>query len=153
MLESVYFFTGGNKTMAARSTPAPPAPTLAMPMKDENDWRTLDAPELFSFEKPGQEIEGVLLSAGKISLREKMVVQYVLQTPQQKIVKLLGTYDLVQKLTARHIGWKVRIRYRGEDPEIKKGDNHMKIFHVQVKEPPSDYAPQTGPITDEDIPF
>lgn len=124
---------------------------LEIPLKEEEGWKNLEAPELIAFEKPGQRIEGTLTAVSRIELRGKKVVQYVLATGD-RVLKLLGTYDLVQKLDGRHIGCRVRILYRGDDPEIKKGDNHMKIFHVQIKGTPAAVAP-SGPITDEDIPF
>jgi hypothetical protein len=67
-------------------------------------------------------------------------------------MKLLGTYDLVAKLTRRHVGCAVRIKYRGEDPTVSKNGNAMKIFDVQIKGTPSSSG-DGSPITDEDIPF
>lgn len=126
--------------------------SLAMPLKEEDGWKSLDAPELIAFDKPGQQLEGTLIGVTRIELRGKKVVQYTLANGDRTL-KLLGTFDLVQKLDSRHIGCRVRLLYRGEDPEIKKGDNHMKIFQVQIKGTPSSAAAGPGPITDEDIPF
>lgn len=125
---------------------------MEMPLREEEGWKSLDAPELVAFERPGQQIEGTLIGVTRIELRGKRVVQYTFANGDRTL-KLLGTFDLVQKLDGRHIGCRVRILYRGEDPEIKKGDNHMKIFQVQIKGTPSAAAAPTGPITDEDIPF
>jgi hypothetical protein len=136
------------------STATPSRPeirTLVNPDREDDGFKTIDAPDLISFEKPGQRIAGTLVDVSRIDLRGKKVVQYVIST-ENRVCKLLGTYDLVQKLDNRHIGCMVRILYRGEDPEIKKGDNHMKIFHVMIKGTPAAARPG-GPITDEDIPF
>lgn len=136
-------------TTAPTHTPA----NLAPPMTEDQGWSTLEAPELFSFEKPGSEIAGVLIAVSSVELRGKKVVQYTLAGANNRVLKLLGTYDLVQKLTRAHTGCMVRIRYRGTDPEIKKGDNEMKVFHVMIKGTPTQQSAASSPITDEDIPF
>jgi hypothetical protein len=117
-------------------------------------WSTLKAPELFSFERPGQEIVGTLTDISVVEVQHKKVLQYILMFGDQKI-KLLGTYDLVQKLTRAHLGRMVRIKYRGTDPTITKNGNAMKVFHVIIKDAEPNAPPmrESSPITDEDIPF
>jgi hypothetical protein len=132
----------------AQTRPAPP--TLENPMQAEEGWKTLDAPELFSFEKPGQEIAGILTDVSSVHVQGKNVLQFVLAA-DARVVKLLGTYDLVQKLTRAHVGCMVRIKFRGTDPSITKNGNAMKIFHVMIKGTPT--QEHGSPITDEDIPF
>jgi hypothetical protein len=141
-------------TARGEHTP-PPArgPELAAPMTEEQGWTTAHAPDLISFEKPGQQVEGVLTSLARIELRGKKVTQFTFRNPKdQRTFKLLGTYDLVQKIGTEHVGTLMRIKYRGEDPEIRRGDNCMKIFDVQFKGTVSRPTP-TPEITDDDIPF
>ena len=140
-----------DKPIAPATTP-PPKAELTAPMQEEQGWKTVEAPELYSFEKVGSEIAGVLIDVSAVEVQHKKVVQYVLSFGDRTL-KLLGTYDLVQKITRAHIGCQVRIKYRGTDPTISKNGNAMKIFHVQIKGTPSTQPRDSSPITDEDIPF
>ena len=78
--------------------------------------------------------------------------QFLLTLGEKKF-KFLGTFDICQKLTRAHIGCQVRVKYLGEDENIKGGPNNqpMKVFSVLIKGTPT--PPNSGPITDEDIPF
>ena len=127
---------------------------LEKPMDKEQGWETINAPDLHTWTKPGETIFGKLLSVAPIDLKGKRVVQYILAPDATHRIKMLATYDLSQKLTAAHRGMQVRIKYLGEDETVKRGDNAMKVFDVQVRKDP-DAVPgrDTGPITDEDIPF
>ena len=64
-----------------------------------------------------------------------------------------ASLDLVQKLGRRHVGCMVRIKYLGEDLNVKKGENHMRIFDVQVKGTGGAPTASDGPITDQDVAF
>lgn len=139
--------------VTANATPAqtrPPAPNLEKPMELEQGWKRLETPELFSFENPGQMIAGILTDFSSVRVHDKNVPQYVL-TADARVVKLLGTYDLVQKLTRAHVGCMVRIKFLGTDPNVTKNGNAMKIFDIVIKGTP--YQRDSSPITDEDIPF
>jgi len=126
--------------------------SLEKPMSPEEGWKTIEAPELYSFEKAGEQIAGILTEVSHVEVGEprKKVVQYVLAA-DQKVIKILGTYDLVQKLTRAHIGCMVRIKLLGTDPSIARNGNAMKVFHIMIKGTPTHQA--SSPITDEDIPF
>lgn len=135
---------GGNIKMAG----------LLPPMTKESGWDQLNAPQLHQWDKPGETIAGKLMSIEPVEIRGKRVPQYTLATDSSHRIRLLGTYDLVQKLNRTHIGMLVRIKYLGEDESVKKGDNAMRIFDVHVKKDSSAATHNDGtPITDEDIPF
>jgi hypothetical protein len=136
-----------------QNAPHTPRPTLAPPPPEESGWTTVNAPDLIKFERPGQSIEGRLEMISTVELKGKKVVQFTIAHPGGRKSKLLGTYDLVQKLSREHVGMMVRIMLRGEDQEIKRGDNAMKVFDVQVKGTPAAPDRESAPITDEDIPF
>ena len=133
---------------------------LEKPMEREAGWKPLSVPELQTWDKPGTQISGKLLSAQRVEIKGKQVLQYILATGVKTAsnesgrLKFLATYDLAQKLSAEHRGMLVRIKYLGEDESVKKGDNFMKVFDVMVKPDPDAPAQRdSGPITDEDIPF
>ena len=134
--------------------PAETAIKPASPPTVESGWSRLESPELFSFEKSGETFAGVLTNVTMIDLKGKRVPQYLVSR-DQKVIKMLGTYDLVQKLTRRWIGCQVRITYLGEDASVSRNGNNMKVFDVQVKGSPSDGQHPSAPFiaTDEDIPF
>lgn len=126
---------------------------LQQPLSPEPGWTEVHSPELVQWDKPGETIAGVLLSVGEIAIKGKRVTQYTLQFGDKRF-KFLGTFDLLQKLTRQHTGCKVRIKYLGEDENIRGGANNtpMKVFSVQIQGTPSNGA-NSGPITDDDIPF
>jgi hypothetical protein len=122
---------------------------LLNPMDAEQGWQTLSTPTMHQWDKPGTVLSGKLLAVDQIQVKGKPVHQYVLDTGVKgERIKFLATYDLAQKLTLAHRGMLVRIKYLGEDPTVKKGDNSMKVFDVQVKPDPNDSGPpdrDTGP--------
>lgn len=127
---------------------------LESPMTKEAGWTPLTAPELQEWKTPGETIAGKLISAGPIDLKGKRVIQYILAPDPSHRVKMLGTYDLMQKLTSAHIGMQVRIKYLGEDDSVQRNGNSMKVFDVHVRRDPDAPAGRdSGPISDEDIPF
>jgi hypothetical protein len=135
--------------MPAEATATKPASPPAI----ESGWTRLEAPELFSFEKPGEQFAGVLTNITTIDLKGKRIPQYLFAR-DSKVIKMLGTYDLVQKLTRRYVGNMVRITYLGEDQSVSRNGNSMKVFDVQIKGTPSEQPPAAPFIaSDEDIPF
>ena len=107
------------------------------------------APEMFAFTKPGEVIAGFLLSIDTVTVKGKPVTQYLLRMEDDRRFQLLATYDLGRKIQRGHIGRFVEIAYIGENREVRKGDNYLREFRVKVEKA----NPQSGPITDEDIPF
>lgn len=140
--------------------PATPSAVFETP-ELEKGWNRAEAPELFKFEKRGDQVIGTLTSISQIEIEsqdhpgeKQRVTQYLITQEDGKPLKCLATYDLLQKISARMIGCRVRVTLLGEDEKIKRGNNRMKVFDVQWRETLRD--PQngnSGPITDEDIPF
>lgn len=129
--------------------------SLQKPPELEEGWKESIAPELIKWEKQGETIAGVLMSITSIVLSGKKVPQFMLALGEKQF-KFLGTFDLCQKLSRRHIGCQIRVKYLGEDENIKGGPNNqpMKVFSVQFKGTPSTPENIHGvAITDEDIPF
>src|SRR5271154_5683592 len=127
---------------------------LEKPMDTEAGWSAINAPELHKWDKPGEMIFGKLLSFDRILIDNKPVIQLMLRIGKDRRLKTLAPYDLTQKITRAHIGMLLRIKYLGEDEKVKKNGNAMKVFDVQVKaDPDAGSDRDSGPITDEDIPF
>ena len=126
---------------------------MEKPMELEQGWQRLDSPELIQWNKPGETIAGVLLNLTVVEIKGKKVTQYVFAAGKKRM-KCLATFDLMQKLTNAQRGMQVRIKYLGEDEGVKRNGNAMKLFDVVVR-PDPDAAPSrdTGPITDDDVPF
>jgi len=127
-------------------------PGLEPGLESERGWESLRAPELFNFDQPGKTLVGKLIGIASVELSGKPVTQYLIRVKDQTF-KVLATFDLAQKITRAHLGYLLRIKYRGEDSTIKKKGNSMKIFDVQVKPDPDKNFADGSPIADEDIPF
>src|SRR6267142_3583936 len=109
--------------------------SLVDPLAKEEGWQTLEAPEMVKFEKPGDVIVGKLIAVTVVQVNNKNVAEYMLALGTKRL-KLLGTYDLLQKLTRAHVGCAVRIKYRGENLDVSRNGNAMKVFDVQIKGTP-----------------
>lgn len=119
----------------------------------EQGFTERKAPELVTFDKPGSRIAGRLLAVSQITIENKPVTQFILSN-EKDVFKVLGTYDLTQKINRRDVGALVIIEYLGEDERIKSKGHAMRVFHVQVKRDDQSKTFADGsPITDEDIPF
>ena len=128
--------------------------SLIRPPAVESGWTQANAPELWQWEKPGAVLTGFLRSIAPVALKGKQVTQLLFQVDSTHQIKCLATYDLLQKINRSHIGTAMRITYLGEDENVKRGENAMKVFDVQFKRPDGAQPPRdSGPITDEDIPF
>lgn len=116
-------------------------------------------PELVKFDRDhlGLQLEGRFKSLATVDVKDKetgaikKTPQYIIGTDKGD-VKFFGTFDLSQKLTREHIGKIVRVTYVGDDPNVSKNGNPMKVFSVFVK---ANSAPSSDSleITDADIPF
>lgn len=125
---------------------------MEKPLLVDSGWKRQSAPELIAWERPGQEIAGVLVGMAHVEVNRKQVLQYTLALDEKRF-KLLATYDLTQKLGKQHLGHAVRIKYLGDDQTISRNGNAMKVFDVLIKQEKEAGAIAGGPITDEDIPF
>ena len=123
-------------------------------------------PEFVRFDA-GDLVEGVLLLRERITVKGKPVIRYTLEKPTGLCVTFLGTANLISRLRTDDIGHFVQIVCKGEDQMVKKGDNFMKVFEVNVSKAAvgklrvdsSGRVTGAAPagdgteITDEDIPF
>lgn len=127
---------------------------LEKPLSPEQGWKEIPAPELVKWEKPGETIAGILLAIAPVKIEGKPVLQYTLQIGE-KTLKCLATFDLRQKITPAHRGCQMRIKYLGEDENIRGGPNNspMKVFSVQFRGTANAENIHGQNITDEDIPF
>lgn len=155
----------------AENPPSPPAAGRAARVGDTPGVppaRVLTerkAPELFSFKAEGDVLDGILVRVDAISIKDKTthqakrVSQYTFRRENGDVVKMLGTYDIDCKIIPADVGLFVEVVYVGENREVRRGDNYMKVFRVQVEERKSMAAAASGKftdgteITDEDIPF
>lgn len=129
---------------------------LEKPIAAEQGWKEIPAPELIKWEKAGEMIAGILVAIAPVQIEGKPVLQYTLAIGE-KTLKCLATYDLRQKITRAHVGCQLRIKYLGEDENIRGGPNNspMKVFSVQFRGTATHTEPNAHGvnITDEDIPF
>lgn len=126
----------------------------------ERGWTRAEAPELYKFEKAGDYIVGTLVSVTTIQIdsqdhpgEKQNVTQYIVGGQEGKSIKFLATYDLSQKISKRMIGCMIRVTYLGQDEKVSRGNNRMRVFDVQYKGSLRSAETNSGPITDEDIPF
>lgn len=115
-----------------------------------------EAPRMIRF-ATGECVEGILDLRERITIQGKPVIRYTVKQDNGEYVTFLGTADLITKLRAADVGLRVSITCIGEDTMVKRGDNCMKLFEVDVWEPVH-FATSQGDgdgtqITDEDIPF
>lgn len=110
--------------------------------------------ELFKFEKKNDAVQGVLIAINPVVITDKdtkkprKVTQFIIRRDDGSGVKLIGTYDICDKLTLADVGHWVSLTYTGDDPDVKGPNGQpMKRFFIEVDE-------QTQYVgTDADIPF
>lgn len=91
------------------------------------------APELFQFTKPGQTLEGVLISIEPVPVKGKEAMEYLFANGEGIRMTCLGTADLNKKINPGHIGHWLQIRYEADDSSFQKaGQSAMKVFKVLV---------------------
>lgn len=135
-----------------------PIPEVKKPETVVVDGRTLverPSPELFSFSTPGDFVKGVLSAIDRVEVKGKPTIQFTVDdAAENKTYKILGTYDLNQKIKKSDIGSFLQIVYKGENKEVKKGDNFLRMFGVAFEEKTHAATFTDGSqITDADIPF
>jgi hypothetical protein len=127
-------------------------------MSDGNsqiEMETREDPRFVTF-NTGDVIEGILLSIQPIQIKDKSAVRYIVREDSGEMVSFLGTFQINSRIHGTDRGRKVIIRCIGEDVMVKRGDNCMKVFEIQVSKKPVIKMPAPIPgleITDDDIPF
>lgn len=124
------------------------------------EMETREEPRFVQF-NAGDVLEGVLMAIERMTVkdratgRDRSAIRYTVAEPDGGVCAFLGTYQLNTKLRPTDRGHRVVIRCEGEDVTVKRGDNQMKVFDVQVSKAPvprSATCDDLG-ITDADIPF
>jgi len=105
-------------------------------------------PDFIQF-RPGDVVEGVLVSVQRIMVQGKPAVRYTVDGGG-KLYAFLGTYQLNTKLRPSDVGHWVAVRYEGEDTNVKRGENSMRIFTVAVSD---ELATPEFAAQSDDIPF
>lgn len=123
------------------------------------EMRRVEAPRMIRF-ATGEAVEGVLMGRERITVSNKPVIRYTVKESDGELVTFLGTADLITKLRADFVGHLIRVKCIGEDTMVKRGDNCMKVFEVDVSVKPvgnmnaaTVSAVDGLEITDDDIPF
>jgi hypothetical protein len=118
------------------------------------------APELFSFKTEGDLLEGTLLRVDTVVIEDKgthqkkRVPQYTMRKENGDVVKFLGTYDLDCKIYPSDVGSFLEIVYVGENREVRRGNNFMRVFKVNIDNAGAPArAADSAEITDADITF
>lgn len=109
--------------------------------------------------REGDAVEGVFLRIDAIEKDGKKLPRFLFAEgeihdgkfePTGERFAFLATHDLAQKLLMGDVGHFVRIRYEGEDHSVRRGENSLKRFQVQVSK--AMFVTTQG-ISDQDIPF
>lgn len=99
--------------------------------RPRRDMVEIKSPELFQFTKPGQVLEGKLISIEPVTVKEKTAMEYLFEGETGVRMTCLGTADLNKKIHPGHIGHWLEIRYERDDSSFQKtGQSAMKVFRV-----------------------
>src|SRR5262245_25730950 len=112
------------------------------------------APEQFRFEKPGDRVEGVLLAITSHTVKGKETVQYTVAKKDTNKVTFLTTWDLLQKIDRKMLGYPIAVKFEKFHESIERNGNRAKVFTVLVDwdAKPIGHADAVE-ITGEDVPF
>jgi hypothetical protein len=112
-----------------------------------------EVPKQISWNAPGDVVAGVLIEVTTIEKDGKRIPRFVVHDPDEdRLYSFLGTYDISQKLMPGDRGKYIEVSYVGENPDVSKAGNAMKVFRVAVSKEKAASVPSLG-ITDADIPF
>ncbi len=124
------------------------------------EMETRGEPRFVQF-NAGDVVEGVLMGIERMTVkdratgRDRSAIRYTVAEGDGGTCAFLGTYQLNTKLRPSDRGHRVVIRCEGEDVTVKRGENQMKVFDVQVSKAPvsQSTAVDNLGITDADVPF
>jgi hypothetical protein len=137
-------------------------------MADQIDQATQQEMEMQEREEPkfirfgqGDVCEGILIAIEKVMVNQKPAARYTVRLADNSEVSFIGTNQINRKLRIGDEGHRVQIICTGEDTNVKKGDNCMKLFKVRVSKnrvsgvplPVQTDGTAVPEITDEDISF
>jgi len=87
-------------------------------------------PSIWTYEKDGDFIEGVLIRVqANIGVNQSML--YSIEMPEG-VKNVWGATILDERMALVNVGDKIRITYKGLAQQTKKGKNPAKIFKVEV---------------------
>jgi hypothetical protein len=89
-------------------------------------------PEQFRFEKPGDCVEGVLLAITSHTVKGKKTIQYTVVKKDGNKVTFLATWDLLQKIERKMLGYPVSVTFDKLHDSIERNGNRAKVFTVLV---------------------
>lgn len=112
------------------------------------------APEQLRFEKPGDHVEGVLLAITSHTVKGKKTIQYTAVRKDGNKVTFLATWDLLQKIDRKMLGYPISVKFEKHHDSIERNGNRAKVFTVLVDwdAKPTAHVDSLE-ITDEDVPF
>jgi hypothetical protein len=112
------------------------------------------APEQFRFDKPGDSVEGVLLATTSHTVKGKKTIQYTVVRKEGNKVTFLATWDLLQKIDRKMLGYPISVKFEKHHDSIERNGNRAKVFTVLVDwdAKPAAHVDSLE-ITDEDVPF
>jgi hypothetical protein len=97
-------------------------------------------PIFVEWNRPGQAVAGRLLSIEMIEVGEPKqktarytVIDELVEDGENPLSSFLGTYQINSKIRKSDIGRLVLVRYEGEDKNIGRAENKMKLFKVYVE--------------------
>ena len=98
------------------------------PQQPQTTWKPIE-PQLWTYEKEGASIEGVLINKreGVGANKSRM---YTLDVPEKGPIQIWGSTVLDQRMDCVKIGDHLRITYKGTE-KSKRGQD-CKIFKVEV---------------------
>ena len=113
-------------------------------------------PQFVKFEV-GDMLEGVLTRIDTVEVGEKKqrATRYTIENVNNReLFSFLGSYQIDVKLRSNDIGHFIQVAYTGDDMQVKRNGNAMKMFKVLVSEKPIGNKLADGTfITDSDLPF
>jgi hypothetical protein len=116
------------------------------------EMETREDPRFVQF-TTGEVIEGTLLKVEPVLIKDKRATRYTVQIDDGSLISFLGTWQINSKLRPDDRGHRISVHCIGEDTMVKRGENCMKIFEVQVSKKRVDASNSALEITDDDIPF
>jgi hypothetical protein len=114
----------------------------------------IKAPEQFRFDKPGDCVEGTLLAITAHTIKGKKTIQYTVGKKDGNKVTFLATWDLLQKIDRKILGYPLVVKFEKLHNSIERNGNRAKVFNIMVD---LDARPAAHTdsleITDDDVPF
>jgi len=113
-------------------------PSTASPLDRERalygDMEERTEPKFIDWKQAGTSVSGVLMKIERIGMEDGgEVSRYtVLALDEGQEYSFLGTYQLDQRIRPSDLFKRIDVRYEGEDQNIRRGENAMKVFRVRV---------------------